>query len=88
MRNLSEAQLERFDCPHKREEFEVSKEIIKLTKILSQELELNIFGFDLVKPLNQKRYYLIDLNDFPGYRGIKNIENVLVSYFKNHISKI
>jgi len=72
----------------KREEFEVSKEIIKLAKILSQELNLEIFGFDLVKTVDQKRYYLIDLNDFPGFRGINNIEKTLTDYFTNYIMSL
>ena len=56
----------------------------KLTQILSKELNLKIFGYDLVKPVNQNKYYLIDLNDFPGFRGLKNIENVFVDFIKKY----
>ncbi|MHA2392526.1 MAG: hypothetical protein ACXAEX_11340, partial [Promethearchaeota archaeon] len=46
-----------------RKKLEITKEIKKLSKILSNELRLKIFGFDLVKPVNKDLLYLIDLND-------------------------
>jgi len=68
-----------------REEFEITEDIIKLSKILSKELKLKIFGFDLVQPINQDKFYLIDLNDFPSFKGIPNIENELKDYIKNYV---
>jgi len=68
-----------------RKEYEISDDIIQLARILSKELNLNIFGFDLVKPLNKDRFYLIDLNDFPGFMGIPNIETELKCYLENYI---
>jgi len=70
-----------------RETFEVPESIKILAQIISRELNLKIFGFDLIKPVNQEKYYLVDLNDFPGLRGIKNIENVLSDYIRNLIKK-
>ncbi len=67
-----------------REEFEITEDIYKLSKILSTELNLKIFGFDLVRPLDQDKFYLIDLNDFPSFRGIPNIEKELMSYIENY----
>ena len=69
-----------------RERFEVSIDLQNLAKILAKELNLKIFGFDLVKPLKQDGYYLIDLNDFPGFRGIKNIDNVLADFLITYIN--
>lgn len=66
-----------------REEFEVSKEMKTLAEILSRELKLKIFGFDLIKSLKDERYYLVDLNDFPGLRGIKNIDKILADFIIN-----
>jgi len=63
------------------------EEIIELSKILSEELNLKVFGFDLVRPIDQDIYYLIDLNDFPSFKGIPNIENELRAFFKKYISK-
>jgi glutathione synthase/RimK-type ligase-like ATP-grasp enzyme len=69
-----------------RESYEITNDVRYLAEILSQELKLKIFGFDLIKPLNQNYYYLIDLNEFPGFRGIKNIENVLAEFIYEYIN--
>ncbi len=63
-----------------RDEFMVPKEMKILAKILSRELKLKIFGFDLIKSVKDNKLYLVDLNDFPGLRGIKNIENILADF--------
>ncbi|MFX0028106.1 MAG: RimK family alpha-L-glutamate ligase [Candidatus Hermodarchaeota archaeon] len=67
-----------------RNEFKITEEIIKLSQILSKELNLKIFGFDLVKPINKDKLYIIDLNDFPSFRGIPKIENILKEFIKNY----
>ncbi|MHA1459447.1 MAG: ATP-grasp domain-containing protein [Promethearchaeota archaeon] len=72
----------------KRKEFKISKEIKEFAEILSKELNLKIFGFDLIKLSDRDRFYLIDLNDFPGFRGIKNIENTLSSYLTEYIKNL
>lgn len=71
-----------------RENFEVTEDIVKLSKILSTELTVKIFGFDLVKPINQEKYYLIDLNDFPSFKGIPNIENQLINFIQKYVSTL
>ncbi|MFX0042165.1 MAG: RimK family alpha-L-glutamate ligase [Candidatus Hodarchaeota archaeon] len=71
----------------KRKPFEISDDIRSLTKILSKELNLKIFGFDLIKPINLEKYYIIDLNDFPSFKGIQNVEHTLVAYIKNYLFK-
>lgn len=71
-----------------RQEFKITESIKKLAKILAKGLNLKIFGFDLIKPLNKRKYYLVDLNDFPGFKGIPNIEDVIVNYLKDYISLI
>ncbi|MFX1420063.1 MAG: RimK family alpha-L-glutamate ligase [Promethearchaeota archaeon] len=68
-----------------RESFKITKEIKILSKILSNELKLRIFGYDLVKPIDKDKYYLIDLNDFPSFKGIPNVDNVLRDYIKNYV---
>ncbi|MBY9010008.1 MAG: hypothetical protein KGD74_09105 [Candidatus Lokiarchaeota archaeon] len=72
----------------KRKEFKLSKEIRDFAKILSKELNLRIFGFDLIKLVGKDRFYLIDLNDFPGFRGIKNVENTLSRYLMEYIRNL
>ncbi|MFX1276918.1 MAG: RimK family alpha-L-glutamate ligase [Promethearchaeota archaeon] len=70
----------------KREPYNVSEEIKKLAKILSKELRLKVFGFDLIKSIDNEQYYFMDLNDFPGFRGIDNIEDVFVEFFKSYLN--
>ena len=67
-----------------REKFKVTKEIKHFSKILSNELNLKIFGFDLVYPTNSDKFYIIDLNDFPSFRGIPNIEKELKDYIEKY----
>jgi glutathione synthase/RimK-type ligase-like ATP-grasp enzyme len=67
-----------------REEFEITADIKRLSNIISKELNLKIFGFDLVRPIDQDKFYLIDLNDFPSFRGIINIENELKFFIENY----
>ena len=71
-----------------REDFEITDEIFKLSKILSKELNLKIFGFDLVKPVDDDRFYLIDLNDFPSFKGIPNVESELQAFIEDYINKL
>jgi len=71
-----------------REKFEITEDIVKLSKILSSELNIKIFGFDLVKPINKDIYYLIDLNDFPSFKGIPNIENILKNFIQKYVSTL
>jgi hypothetical protein len=46
---------------------------------------LKIFGVDLIKPIDKDEFYLIDLNEFPGLRGIKNIEATLADFIINTV---
>lgn len=71
-----------------RNEFKPSAEVQKLARILGKELGLKIFGFDLIKALNTERYFLIDLNDFPGFKGISNAHIVLADYLKKVVKEI
>ncbi|MFX1498751.1 MAG: RimK family alpha-L-glutamate ligase [Promethearchaeota archaeon] len=71
-----------------RQEYKITESVRRLAKVLAKELGLRIFGFDLVKPLNKRKYYLIDLNDFPGFMGIPHIDDIIVEYLKNYISNL
>ena len=68
-----------------REEFEINDDILNLSRILSEELNLKIFGFDLVKPIEQNKYYLLDVNDFPSFKGIPNAELELKVLIEEHV---
>lgn len=68
-----------------REQFEIDNDIKILVENLAKGLNLKLFGLDLIKPLNQDKWYIIDLNDLPSYKGIKDVENTIVMYIKNYI---
>ena len=68
-----------------REVYSVSEEIKMLAALISKELHLKIFGFDLIKLTDKNHYFLIDLNDFPGFQGIDGIEDVFVEFLKSYL---
>ncbi|MBD3194746.1 MAG: hypothetical protein GF317_06810 [Candidatus Lokiarchaeota archaeon] len=69
----------------KREEFVVEKDIKTLAKLISKEFDLKIYGFDLVKIPKSDKYYIIDLNDFPGFKGIENAAELIVEYISKFL---
>ncbi|MHA1148981.1 MAG: ATP-grasp domain-containing protein [Promethearchaeota archaeon] len=70
-----------------RESFEITEEMRILAKKISKELRLKIFGFDLVKLKNKNIYYLVDLNEFPGFRKITGAANALITLIKEELVK-
>jgi glutathione synthase/RimK-type ligase-like ATP-grasp enzyme len=68
-----------------RTEFMVTEDIKRLAKHISSELSLKIFGFDLVKSNHQDKLYLIDVNDFPSFKGIPNAEKTLSKFIKSYV---
>lgn len=70
-----------------RAQFNPQPQIQKLALSLAKDLGLKLFGFDLIKPIDQEGYYLIDLNDFPGFRGIKQNCDYLLDFFESFIQK-
>lgn len=71
-----------------REPFSLTPEIKSLAHILKESFHLELFGFDLVKSIHKEGYYIIDLNDFPGYKGVENIENELIAYFTEYFAQM
>jgi glutathione synthase/RimK-type ligase-like ATP-grasp enzyme len=68
-----------------REQYDPPSELIELSHILRKELNLNFFGFDLLKSKNDGLYYLVDVNDFPGFRGIKGAGKIMTDYVQNYL---
>jgi glutathione synthase/RimK-type ligase-like ATP-grasp enzyme len=66
----------------KREKFQITDEMKKLAEIFSKELNLKLFNFDLLKPLDEDCYYIVDLNDFPGYQSINNIDEIIADFIR------
>ncbi len=72
----------------KRYDFELTEELEELARYLGKELNLKLFGFDLVKPLHEEGYYLIDINDFPGFRGVPEAAEEIVHLIKFFLSNL
>ncbi|MFO8019740.1 MAG: hypothetical protein R6U96_14030 [Promethearchaeia archaeon] len=68
-----------------REQFIPSPQIQKLARTFAEKLDIKIFGFDLITPQDKEEYYLIDLNDFPGFSGIEKNSQYLLDFFTNFI---
>ena len=64
----------------KRASFPLYENLRTLARALSEELHLKIFGFDLLKATKGDFFYLVDVNDFPGFRKIEKVESALADY--------
>jgi hypothetical protein len=43
--------------------------LVDFALFLNQTIGLQLFGFDVIQT-NENKFYIVDINDFPGYRGI------------------
>ncbi|MBY9007972.1 MAG: hypothetical protein KGD63_14620 [Candidatus Lokiarchaeota archaeon] len=71
-----------------RKNFKIDNEIRKLANVISNKLNLEIYGMDLLKSVNDDKYYLIDLNEFPGFKGIKNNDLIIADYIIEYMKTI
>lgn len=59
----------------------------KIIKILSKELELYLFGVDVIIDNETGRYAIIDINSFPGYDGVENYCELFCNAIIDEIEK-
>jgi inositol-1,3,4-trisphosphate 5/6-kinase/inositol-tetrakisphosphate 1-kinase len=52
----------------------------RISAILRKGLRLNLIGFDILID-ESKRYWLVDLNFFPGYKNIDNLWETFLNFF-------
>jgi inositol-1,3,4-trisphosphate 5/6-kinase / inositol-tetrakisphosphate 1-kinase len=52
----------------------------ELSVILRRALDLDLFGFDVIHSTLDDKFYIIDVNYLPTYRGIPNIYEYLYEY--------
>lgn len=71
-----------------REPMEPTKEMIEISHILRKELNLNFFGFDLLRSKETGDYYLVDVNDFPGFRGIPEAPKIMTAFVKQYLESL
>lgn len=51
--------------------------IAEWVTVIRKELELSLFGFDLIFEKKTNRPFIIDINYFPGYDGFENFHEIL-----------
>ncbi len=57
-----------------------------MSKILRKELKLNLIGFDILID-QENKYWLIDINYFPGYKNIDNLWQKFLDFFREKARK-
>lgn len=71
----------------------VNKEyLVALSEIFENFSESTLFGLDFIYDKIKNEYYIIDCNEFPGYKEINNIFNDIlikhiVSYYEEFMEK-
>ena len=54
----------------------------EIARAMREETGLNLFNFDVIRDAkNGNRYFVIDINYFPGYAKMPNYESVLTDFF-------
>ena len=67
------------DMKESRQKVETPKEFKILARFIKKKLKLDLFGIDFVKTIDGF-YYILDINDFPGYRGIPRAGKLIAEY--------
>lgn len=68
-----------------RQQVETPKEFKILARFIKKKLNLDLFGIDFVKG-KDKFYYILDINDFPGFRGVPKAGKLIAEYCLKCIS--
>lgn len=58
----------------------------KLSSILREQLNLQLIGFDILID-HDGVFWLVDINYFPGYKNIENLEEKFVHFFLQQLQK-
>ena len=63
------------------------KPISIIAKEISEKFSFTLFGFDLIRESSSGKFYLIDLNYFPGFSGVKEFRDILHKIFVSKAQK-
>lgn len=44
-----------------------------ISKLIKKAFNIQLFGFDVVGDFKKMKFYIIDINHFPGYKNVINI---------------
>jgi inositol-1,3,4-trisphosphate 5/6-kinase/inositol-tetrakisphosphate 1-kinase len=61
------------------------EDFARISEILRAAFNLNLIGFDILID-HQKRYWLVDLNFFPGYKNIEDLWGKFLQFFTDIIN--
>jgi glutathione synthase/RimK-type ligase-like ATP-grasp enzyme len=54
----------------------------EITSILSQALELQLFGFDIIQETTSLKFYVVDANYLPSYSTLQNVMHLMLEHIK------
>eukprot|EP01095_Lingulamoeba_sp_RSL-Kostka_P010676 TRINITY_DN3889_c0_g1_i1.p1 TRINITY_DN3889_c0_g1~~TRINITY_DN3889_c0_g1_i1.p1 ORF type:complete len:317 (-),score=89.10 TRINITY_DN3889_c0_g1_i1:38-988(-) len=63
------------------ENYEIPSDHIlsSIIKLINKKFDLNLFGFDLIQNNITGKYAVVDINFFPGYKGLDNFHEKLLN---------
>ena len=67
------------DMKESRPKVETPNEFKILTRFIKKKLNLDLFGIDFAKGTD-RFYYILDINDFPGFRGIPRAGKLIAEH--------
>lgn len=57
----------------------------RVVKALSLELGLALIGIDMIYDVRSRRYFIVDVNYFPGYKGVANAYEWILQHICNRV---
>ena len=58
----------------------------KIANLIKEKLSCELFGFDLIQDIYNKKWYLIDINSFSGMEVLSDFEDLLLSFIKSKVN--
>ena len=50
-------------------------------------MNINLYGMDIIKKTDSKEIFIIDLNNFPSFKGVKELPELMTKLFISLINK-
>jgi ribosomal protein S6--L-glutamate ligase len=66
------------------EPFVLTDEMIEITRNCGRAFSIDLFGLDII--VSQGRCYVVDINTFPGFKGVPDAAQLLADYLENKAS--
>lgn len=62
------------------------EDFMKMSKIIRKDLKMELIGFDILID-KDNHYWIVDLNYFPGFHNVENIEQKFLDFFLSEIGE-